>query len=323
MKEILLTGIQPSGNPHIGNYFGMMKQVIDMQEAYDTRPFIPDLHALTTLQNAEQLRKNVIDVAIDFVAIGLDLEKTLLFRQSDAPQVTELTWIFNCITTMPYLMRAHSFKDAEAKNKDINVGRFDYPMLMAADILIQDVDIVPVGKDQQQHVEFARDTAEKFNRIYGDTFKLPKAIIKEDVAVVPGIDGEKMSKSTGNTIPLFATDDEIRDLVMKIPTDSKGVDEPKDPDTNHIFNIHKLLVSADGEKALREKYTAGGLGYKEAKEMLIADLTAFIAPMRVRRQEAEKNVDAILAQLQQNGEKVRSIMEAKMQDVRKKTGFYY
>lgn len=320
MKKVLLTGIQPSGSPHIGNYFGMMKQVVDMQNDYDTRPFIPNLHAMTSLHDKDALLQNTIDVVIDFVAIGLDLEKTLLFKQSDAPQVTELAWIFNCITTMPYLMRAHSFKDAEAKNKEINVGRFDYPMLMAADILIQDVDVVPVGKDQQQHVEFARDTAEKFNRIFGETFKLPKAIIKEEVAIVPGIDGEKMSKSVGNTIPLFATNQEIKDLVMKIPTDSLGVDDPKNPDENHIFNIHRLIIDEEKVQELRSRYEEGGLGYKEAKEMLIEDLIAFIAPMRERREEIAKNPEAIIEQVKKNGEKVREIMDKKMTEVREKTG---
>lgn len=322
MKKILLTGIKPTGNPHIANYFGMMKQVVDMQKDYETRPFIPDLHALTSVNDGEVLRKNALDVAIDFAAIGLDLSETMLFKQSDVPQVTELAWIFNCITTMPYLMRAHAFKDAEAKNKDINVGTFDYPMLMAADILIQDADIVPVGKDQKQHVEFARDTAQKFNSIFGETFKLPEVMIKEDVATVPGIDGEKMSKSNKNTIPLFSTDEEIKSIVMKIATDSKGVGEEKNPDENNIFNIHKLLLDEKRLNDLRGKYISG-IGYKEAKELLIDDLTEFITPMREKREEIAKNPEKIIELLKENGKKVREIAENKMVEIREKVGLSY
>lgn len=322
MKKILLTGIQPSGSPHIGNYFAMMKQVVDMQDQYDTRPFIVDYHAMTSLNDAKVLRDNTLNVAIDFVAVGLDIENVMLFKQSDVPQVTELAWIFNCITTMPYLMRAHSFKDAEAKNKEINVGKFDYPMLMAADILIQDADIVPVGKDQKQHVEFARDTAQKFNNIFGDTFKMPEVMIKEDVATVPGIDGEKMSKSKNNTIPLFSTDEEIKSIVMKIATDSKGVGEEKNPDENNVFNIHKLLLDDSQVADLREKYI-GGIGYKEAKELLIDDLTKFITPMREKREEVAKNPERIIEILKENGKKAREIAEAKMEVVRRNVGLSY
>ncbi len=208
MKKILLSGIKPTGRPHIGNYFGMMKQCVDMQDTYESHIFIADLHALTTIQNKEELAELTLNTAMDFLAIGVDPTKSILYKQSDVPQVAEMGWIFNCITTMPYLSRAHAFKDAEAKNKEISVGVFDYPLLMAADILVPDADVVPVGQDQKQHLEIARDTAEKFNRIFGDTFKLPEPIILENVKVVPGTDGQKMSKSYGNTIPLFATDDD-------------------------------------------------------------------------------------------------------------------
>ncbi len=178
-KKILLSGIQPSGRPHIGNYFGALKQFVDLQDTYESYVFIADLHALTSVQNGKQLSEAIVDVALDYLAIGLDPEKVTLYKQSDVPAHTELGWIFNCITTMPYLMRSHAFKDAEARNKEINVGRFDYPMLMAADILLYEPDVVPVGQDQKQHVEIARDTAEKFNHIYGETFKLPEPIIKK------------------------------------------------------------------------------------------------------------------------------------------------
>ncbi len=227
---------------HIGNYFGAMKQFVDLQNEYDCHIFIADYHAITTVQDKEKLTQGIIDVALDYLAIGLDPKKVTLFKQSDIPQVAELAWIFNCITTVPYLMRAHAFKDAEAKNKEVSVGLFDYPILMASDILIQDADVVPVGQDQKQHVEYARDTAQKFNRVFGDTFKIPEPYIIETVETIPGTDGRKMSKSYGNVIPLFATDEEIKKAVMSIPTDSKGVAEPKNPYESNLFLIHKLFL---------------------------------------------------------------------------------
>src|SRR3990167_4259767 len=191
-KKILLSGVKPTGRPHIGNYFGAMKQFVELQNEYETHIFIADLHALTSVQNREELEENTLGVLLDYMAIGLDPKNVTLYKQSDVPQVAELAWIFNCLTTMPYLMRAHAFKDAEAKNKEINVGLFDYPILMAADILIQDADVVPVGQDQKQHVEYARDTAQKFNNIFGEVFKLPEAMILEGMATVLGTDGRKM-----------------------------------------------------------------------------------------------------------------------------------
>ena len=235
MKKVLLSGIQPSGTMHIGNYFGAIKQFVDLQGEYESRIFIADLHAITTVQDKSKLSESILNVAMDYLACGLDPEKVALFKQSDIPEVTELTWYFNCITTMPYLERATTYKDAHMKAKEVTVGLFDYPMLMAADILIQDADVVPVGADQKQHVEYARDTAQKFNNTYGDTFKLPEPIILDTVAIVPGTDGRKMSKSYGNTIPLFGTDEEIKKAVMSIVTDSKSPAEPKNPDECNIF----------------------------------------------------------------------------------------
>lgn len=199
MNKILLSGVKPTGRPHIGNYFGAMKQFVDLQDKYDARVFIADFHAFTTTTDAKQVHEDIIGVALDYLAIGLDPKKCLIFKQSDVPQVTELCWLFDCITTMPYLMRAHAFKDGEAKNKDISVGSFNYPMLMAADILIQDANVVPVGQDQKQHVEFARDTAEKFNRIFGETFILPEPLILGDVAVVPGSSRRRCEKLHSST----------------------------------------------------------------------------------------------------------------------------
>ncbi len=319
-KKILLSGVKPTGRVHIGNYFGAMKQMVDLQDKYESYIFIADYHAMTTVQNKEELKQGIIDVALNYLAIGLDPKKITLFKQSDIPQVTELTWIFNCLTTMPYLMRAHAFKDAEAKNKEINVGLFDYPMLMASDILMQDADIVPVGQDQKQHVEYARDTAQKFNRIFGETFRLPEPLILSNVETVPGIDGRKMSKSYDNEIPLFATDEEIKKLVMKIPTDSKGVAESKNPDESIIFAIHKLLLDTDKQKTLREKYQKGGMGYKEAKELLIKDLSAFIKPMREKREKLAKDLDAVFEILKNGAKKASANAEKKMKDVREKVG---
>src|SRR3990167_3684395 len=258
-KKILLSGVKPTGRPHIGNYFGAMKQFVDLQDGYECLFMIADYHALNFIQNKEEMHDNIVDLTLDYLAIGLNPKTSVIFRQSDVPAHTELAWIFDTITTMPYLMRAHAFKDAEAKDKEISVGTFNYPMLMAADILLYDTDVVPVGQDQKQHVEYARDTAQKFNRIFGETFKLPEPFILPHVETVPGTDGRKMSKSYGNTIPLFATDEEIKKAVMSIPTDSKGVDEPKNPDESIIFSIHKLLLDADKLKDLRTKYEKGGM----------------------------------------------------------------
>ncbi len=320
MKKILLTGIQPSGKPHIGNYFGMMKQVVESQDEYESFPFIANYHSLNTIQNAETMRENIIGVVLDYLAVGLDPEKVTLFKQSDVPQVTELCWILDTITTMPFLMRAHAFKDAEAKNKEISIGTFNYPILMAADILIQDTDVVPVGKDQQQHVEMARDIAEKFNRIYGETFKLPKSIIKEDVAVILGTDGQKMSKSYGNTIPLFAEDDEIKKLVMSISTDSKGVEESKDPEEDNVFALHKLFADEDQLGEIRKRYVEGGMGYKESKDILVENIQNFIRPLREKRKELENNKEMVMEILKKGGKKARERAEKKMVEVRKVVG---
>ncbi len=320
MKKILLSGVKPTGRPHIGNYFGAMKQFVDLQDDYESRIFIADFHAITSMNNGEELRQSVVDLILDYLAIGLNPEKVTLFKQSDIPEVTELSWIFSCITTMPYLMRAHAFKDAEAKNKDINVGVFNYPVLMSADILLSDADVVPVGKDQKQHVEIARDTAEKFNRIYGETFKMPKDMILSEVATVPGIDGQKMSKSYKNTIPLFATDEEIRTAVMKIPTDSLGISDSKDPDKSIIYQIHSLVLDEQKKHDLRKKFVEGGVGYKDLKEQLIQDLIGFIKPLREKREELSKDIDRVMDVLKDGKIKIRKIVEQKMDEVRQKVG---
>ncbi len=293
---------------------------MDLQDEYEARVFIADYHAITTVQNAEELSRSTMDVALDYLAIGVDPSKTLLFKQSDVPEVCELGWIFNCITTMPYLMRAHAYKDAEAKNKEINVGLFDYPILMAADILIQDADAVPVGQDQKQHVEYARDIAEKFNRVFGDTFKLPNPYILEHVKIIPGTDGQKMSKSHGNTIPLFATDEEIKKAVMGIPTNSQGVDEPKNPELDHVFALHKHFADKDEIAEIERRYREGGMGYKESKDILISNITRFIAPLREKRKEFEKDEESVKKMLKENGAKAREIAITKMSQIKRSVG---
>ncbi len=318
-KKILLSGVKPTGRPHVGNYFGAMKQFVDLQDDYKSYIFIANYHALTTINDKKELSESSIDVALDYLAIGIDPQKTTIFLQSDVPEVTELAWVFNCLTTMPFLMRAHAFKDAEAKNKEVNVGLFDYPVLMAADILIQNTDIVPVGQDQKQHVEIARDLAEKFNRTFGETFKLPEHKILESVGTVPGTDGRKMSKSYKNTIPLFADDEEIKKIVMSIVTDSKTPDESKDPDKCNIFALHKLF-SLDILDELEKRYKEGGIGYKESKEILAQNVASFIRPFRENRIELEKNKDEILMILRNGGEFARGNARIKMQEVKEKVG---
>ena len=310
-KKVLLSGVKPTGAPHIGNYFGAMKQFVDLQNDYEAYIMIADYHALNFIQNKKEMEKNIIGVLLDYLAVGLDPKKVTIFKQSDISEHTELAWVFDTITTMPYLMRAHAFKDAEAKNKEIGVGTFNYPMLMAADILLYSPDIVPVGKDQQQHVEIARDTAEKFNNIFGNTFKLPEHMIMKEVAVVPGVDGRKMSKSYGNHIPLFAEYEEIKKMVMAIVTDSGG-NIP-----GNVLAIHKLIRD---EKELKEIYEEKKGKYKELKELLIEDLEKFIAPFRAKRKTFEKNVFGALKILKEGGEKAKIIASKKMSEVREKIG---
>lgn len=311
-KKILLSGIKSTGRPHIANYFGAMKQYVDLQNEYDSRIFIADLHSLTTVQNKEELSQNTLDLAIDYLAIGLDPNKVTIYKQSDLPEVTEIAWIFNCITTVPYLMRAHAFKDAEAKNKEVNVGLFDYPILMAADILIHNSDIVPVGKDQKQHIEITRDIAEKFNRIFNvEIFKLPEPYILPSVETVPGIDGLKMSKSNNNHIPLFSTDEEIKKLVMSIVTDSNG-----GVPTN-VYNIHKLFRD---EEYLAKLYKEHEGKYKALKEALIEDITAFISPLRARREEITKDPEAVREMLKNNAKKLKTEVDEMMNKIREAVG---
>lgn len=310
-KKTLLSGIQPTGNPHIGNYFGMMKQVIDAQGEFEVYGMIVNYHALTTVSNKQELEENTKNIALDFLAIGADPEKMLLFKQSDVPEHTELAWIFNCLVTVPWLQRAHAFKDKTEKGLEANVGLFDYPVLMAADMVIYDTDVVPVGEDQRQHIEMTREIVRKFNGLYGETFREPEALIMKEVAVVPGTDGQKMSKSYGNTIPLFGTDEEIKKAVMGIVTDS-GSDIPV-----NVYAIHKLLKS---EAELAPLYEEKKGKYKDLKEALLTDILAFVTPMRTRREEYAKNPELVEKILREGAEKARAKAQAKMKLVREKVG---
>lgn len=325
-KKIVVSGIQPSGLLHFGNYFGAMKQNIDLVNSgeYESYIFLADYHALTTMRDGDELRSQTISAAASYIACGLDLSKTALFKQSDVRDVTELTWVFNNVVTVPFMMRAHAFKDKEAKDSEVNVGVFDYPVLMAADILIYGADIVPVGADQKQHVEYARDIAGYYNRAYNnEQFKLPKDYILESVATLPGVDGRKMSKSYNNHLPLFCSDEELKKRVMSIVTDSAAPDEKKDPDTNNVYNIHKLFLTKEEDIALRAKFTDGGYGYKQAKD----DLLTTLMKWRERKIEIYNDLIAhpekIQAILVEGGKVARARAEVTMEVVRKTVGLTF
>ena len=308
-KKRLLTGLQPSGTLHIGNYFGALKPFVDLYSDYDSMLMIADLHALTSLRDPQALRKNTIDIVKDYIASGVDPKDAILFRQSDVMEHTELAWIFECLVTVPFLMQAHAYKDKVAKGLEANAGLFNYPMLMAADILIYDTEVVPVGEDQRQHVEYAREAVTKFNNAYGDTFVAPQEKVLTGVGIVPGTDGLKMSKSYKNTIPLFGTTDEIKKAVMGIVTDSTG-ERPE-----NVYAIHKLFRTETELDALYEEHKGK---YKDLKEALAADIEAFVAPMREKR-ESITDADAE-AVLKDGAERARARASAKMVEVRKAVG---
>ncbi|NBV77082.1 tryptophan--tRNA ligase [bacterium] len=308
MKK-LFTGLQPSGDLHIGNYFGALKPAIDLAKQYDSMICVVDLHALTTVKNGDDLRKNTISVTKDFIAAGLDPEKTIIFQQSQVQEHTELAWIFECLVSVPFLMQAHAYKDKVAKGIEASAGLFNYPMLMAADILLYETDIVPVGADQRQHVEYAREAAAKFNNAYGQTFKEAEERILESVAVVPGTDGKKMSKSYGNTIPLFGTKDEIAKSVMSIMTDSAG-ERPA-----FVYAMHLLFKTKEELEPLYEAYRGK---YKALKDALVEDIDAAISPMREKR-DSISDADVIRI-LKVGSEQARERAQAKMKEVRQKIG---
>lgn len=287
MKKRLLTGLQSSGTLHIGNYFGALKPFLDTYEEYDSFLMVADYHALTSLRDPKALHDNIINVVKDYLAVGVDPTKAVIFRQSDNQDHMELGWVLNCMVTVPFLMQAHSYKDKVAKGLDANAGLFTYPILQAADIALYDTDVVPVGEDQRQHIEYAREAVGKFNRAYGDVLKEPAEKIIDGVGVVPGTDGQKMSKSYGNTIPLFGTREEIEKAVMSIVTDSSG-NRPE-----HVYAIHRLLKSAE---ELDPIYEAHKGRYGDLKKLLASDLETFIAPMREKRNSiTDDEVKAVLA----------------------------
>lgn len=302
----ILTGIQPSGIPHLGNYFGAMRQVCALQDKGESFLFIADYHALTTSPTPEDLRSNVLNLALDFISCGVDLEKTFFFRQSDIPEVCELSWLLSNVTPVGFLERAHSYKDKLAKGFDANCGLFTYPILMASDILLYQANLVPVGKDQKQHLEITRDVAIKFNNAYGENLlTIPEGLIPEDVAIVPGIDGQKMSKSYGNTIPIFGKEKEIKKKVMSIVTDSKGLEEKKDPDTCNVFALYKLFANEEEIQQMRENYMGGNYGYGHAKLALFEKMWTTFEPMRKRRAELEADIGYVQKVLDENGKKAR------------------
>lgn len=317
-KPILLSGVKPTNRVHIGNYFGAMKQFVDLQDDYQNYVFVADYHALNQLKNPDELNDYIFNIVVDYLSIGLDPKKTVLFKQSDVPQVCELQWIFNCFLPLAYLERAHAYKDAVAKKKDINMGLFCYPVLMAADILLYSADVVPVGEDQKQHLEMASELANKFNRAYGETFKLPQSLILKDM-VIKGVDGEKMSKSKGNVIELFEPEESLKKKVMSIKTDSKGVSDKKDPATDNIFAYHKLF-SIDQLEELRDRYQKGNISYKESKEILYRNILVYTAPFRAKRQKLIKDRKYILEVLADGAKKANAVADKKMEQIKEAIG---
>ncbi|HBD95018.1 MAG: tryptophan--tRNA ligase [Spirochaetes bacterium GWF1_31_7] len=319
-KKVILSGIQPSGVIHLGNYFGAMKQYVDLQDTSINYFFIANFHALTTLRNPQELQFNTLDIARHYLAIGLDPDKCALFLQSDVPEVCELSWYLSIITPLGLLERCHSYKDKLAKGFSPEHGLFAYPILMAADILMYEPDFVPVGKDQKQHVEVARDIAIKFNNTFGNIMKIPEVMIKESTAVVPGIDGQKMSKSYGNFISFLSDEKTIKKQVMSIVTNSTAVEEPKDPAQCNVFALYKLFAQPDEIISLQDRYVKGGLGYGEAKKILLAKLLDYFAESRVRYNQLKADDQYVKDVLKKGADKAREQADSFMIKVRNAVG---
>jgi tryptophanyl-tRNA synthetase len=315
-----LTGIQPSGTLHIGNYFGALRPAVELQELGEAFYFIADYHALTTINDPEELRKNVLGVALDFLACGLDSDKACFFRQSDIPIVTELAWILSTVTPMGLLERSHSYKDKIAHGLSPCHGLFAYPVLMAADILLYESDIVPVGQDQKQHLEITRDIVVKFNEVYGPVLKLPEPRIRNEVATVVGLDGQKMSKSYGNTLEIFAPEKVLRKKVMGIVTDSTPIEAPKDPSNSIILQIYRLVASPAEVEAMTESFRVGGTGYGEYKKQLFEALWTTFEPMRRRRAELESDLQFVETVLKRGAERALTVAELTISKVRRAVG---
>lgn len=316
----ILSGIQPSGKLHIGNYFGMMRPALELAQKGDAFYFIADYHALTSLNDPAEMRENTLDVALDFLACGLNPERTVFYRQSDVPQVAELAWILGCVTPKPMLENCVSYKDKIAQGLTPNAGLFTYPVLQAADILIVQSNLVPVGRDQRQHIEVTRDIAGAFNRQYGEVFTIPEASIREAVAVLPGTDGRKMSKSYGNTIEIFGDEKATRKKIMGIVTDSQPVEAPKqDLDQNIPLQFLKV-VAPEKARELEQRLAAGGYGYGELKKELFAALLDHFAPYRQRRAELVQNRDYVEEVLRKGADRANAVADATMAQVRKAVG---
>ena len=316
----ILSGIQPSGKLHLGNYFGMMRPILDLQKEGQVFLFIADYHALTSVTDPAALRQGSLDVALDFLAFGLDTQRTVFYRQSDIHEVTELTWLLSVVTPMGLLERCHSYKDKVAKGIPATHGLFSYPVLMAADIIIMQSQVVPVGRDQKQHVEVTRDIAIKFNNLYGEVFTIPESSIREEVAVVPGVDGQKMSKSYNNTVEIFGDLKEARQRIMKIVTDSKTVEEPKDPATCNVYALYRLFATSEERAEMEARYRNGGLGYGEVKKALYEKFAAHFEPYRKRREELEKDPGYVESVLKQGAERAREEAVRTLKNARKAVG---
>ena len=321
MKRVL-SGIQPSGQLHIGNYFGMMSRMIQYQEQNELYCFIVDYHALTTINDRKRLETNTLSAAMDFLALGLDPDKSIFWVQSDVPQVTELTWLLSTITGMGLLERATSYKDKTSRGISPNLGLFSYPVLMAADILCFGGDIVPVGKDQKQHLEMTRDIAQRFNKIYGDVFIIPEADINKSLQLIPGIDGQKMSKSYGNDIPIFADEKIIRKRIMSITTDSTSIDEPKDKNTP-LFQIYSLLLNKDEKKELELRFDNPGLRYGDVKKELANRIIDFFQPYREKREYLENHKDYVTQVLKDGAQKASLTADKYLTAARTAMGLNY
>lgn len=316
----ILSGIQPSGKLHLGNYFGMMQPALELQQLGDTYLFIADYHALTSVADPVALRANSRDVALDFLACGLDTKKTVFFRQSDVPEVLELSWLLSIVTPMGLLERCHSYKDKIAKGIAASHALFSYPVVMAADILQVQATTVPVGRDQKQHVEVTRDIAIKFNLQFGDTFTIPEPVIRNEVAVVPGVDGQKMSKSYNNTIEIFGPEKDTKARVMRIVTDSTPLEEPKDPSVCNVFSLYKLFASEVERAEMEAKYRSGGFGYGSAKKTLFEKVWSHFEPFRKRRAELEKDPGYVESVLKDGAERARLEARKTLTAARRATG---
>jgi tryptophanyl-tRNA synthetase len=316
----ILSGIQPSGKLHLGNYFGMMRPAIELQDKGEALYFIADLHALTTVRDANALRIHSRELAIDFLACGLDPARACFFRQSDIPAITELSWILSTVTPMGLLERCHSYKDKTARGLAATHGLFAYPVLMAADILIYDSDLVPVGRDQKQHLEVTRDIAVKINELYGEVFKLPEPSIREDTATVPGLDGAKMSKSYGNTIEIFEDEKALKKKIMGIKTDSTPVEDPKPTENSAILGLYKLVASPADYDAMVSAFKAGGTGYGDFKKTLFAAVWEYFAPMREKRAEIVADPSLVDDVLRAGADKANAIADQVMDRVRRAVG---